>query len=167
MYFSEKDCTNQELCSKCQGRCCKETGCFYMPEDFEKIEFTYLKNQIAKRRYISIAVITQVLGMPIPNPILYLKIRNEGADICDISTKGQCMLLTPEGCKLSFKNRPSGGKALIPTNGWCHSKLTPVDVMQGWKPYQTLLKRLWCEFTDYTIEEKIRITIAKYNKKEG
>ena len=155
MNFSEKDCCNQDLCKKCQGKCCKETGCFFMPEDFEKMELNFLKKRI-NEGYITIAVITSNLGMILPTPVLYLKIRNKGASICDVSRTGECELLTPTGCKLSFKERPSGGKGLIPDTPICHSIFTSVEVIERWKPYDKLLRELWNFYTDLSVEETIK-----------
>ena len=151
MEFLEKDCTNKKLCSKCKGRCCKETGCFFMPSDFKKIEFRYLKRRIDKG-YISISKALQFEGIELPYPILYLKIRNVNSKICCISERGKCMLLTKHGCKLNFKKRPSGGKALIPGNeGQCKSLFTEKEILTQWKPHQEILKQLWKAFSDEII----------------
>lgn len=150
MEFLEKDCTNKELCAKCRGRCCKETGCFFMPNDFKKIEFKSLKRRINKG-YISIATASRLNGIELPYPILYLKIRNINSDICCMSTKGRCMLLTDKGCKLKFKKRPSGGKALIPGKEGCHSLYTEEEILTQWKPYQEVLKQLWNVYSDNII----------------
>lgn len=143
MEFLEKDCTNKELCSRCKGRCCKQTGCFYMPNDFRKIEFNFLKKKI-KKGYISIAQASQENGASIH----YLKVRNIDSDICCDSSGGRCMLLTYKGCKLSFKKRPSGGKALIPSKNGCKSFYSKQEIIEQWKPYQKVLKQLWDYFAN-------------------
>ena len=147
MEFLKKDCTNKELCSECKGRCCKEVACFFMPNDFKKIEFKYLKSKIRKG-YISIATVNEVDGITLPYPILYLKVRNINSDICCISAAGRCMLLTNKGCKLSFKKRPSGGKALIPSREGCKSLYTEQEILTQWKPHQEVLKQLWNVFSE-------------------
>lgn len=154
MNLSEIDCCNQNLCKKCQGKCCKETGCFFMPEDFEKMELSYLRQRI-DYGYITIAVITSNLGVLLSTPVLYLKIRNKGASICDVSRKGECILLTPTGCKLSFEERPSGGKGLIPDRPICHSIFTQVDIIEAWEPFDKILRELWSFYSDLSVEETI------------
>ncbi len=152
MEFLEKDCTNYELCSKCGGRCCKETGCWFMPQDFEKIEYEYLKNEIDNKQYISIAAANSVFGLTLPFFSLYLKIRNVDSEICNISEKGTCMLLTPKGCSLNFEERPTGGKALIPGNESCYGKIRPDVAMAEWRPYQGVLKQLWNTYSNIPIQ---------------
>lgn len=155
MNFSEKDCCNPELCSSCKGRCCKETGCFYMPEDFESMDFECLKTHLDKG-FISIAVATNSFGIPLYDPVLYLKIRNKNAGICVLPTNGECMLLTSTGCKLSFEERPSGGKGLIPNSAGCYSVFKEGDVLSQWKPYSKLLRELWNLYSDLSVEETIK-----------
>lgn len=155
MNLTEKDCCNKALCSRCKGRCCKETGCFFMPEDFERIEVRYLKNEVDKG-YISISAALSIFGIPLPKPILYLKIRNKGASICDLSECGECMLLTDKGCELSFEKRPSGGKGLIPReNNACYSVFSKTDILQSWKPYDDILRKLWSFYTNLSVEQTI------------
>ncbi len=151
MELLEKDCTNKELCSQCGGRCCKETGCFFMPEDFERIEYDYLRNEIETKKYISIAAANSIYGIHFPIFKLYLKVRNVNSEICNISTPGTCMLLTPTGCILSYSDRPSGGKALIPGNP-CYTKIRADEAIAAWRPYEEILKKLWDEYSDIPFE---------------
>lgn len=148
MEFLEKDCTDYELCSKCGGRCCKNSGCHFIPSDFEKMEYDYLKKLIEDTGYISVAAVGSIMGLVLPIQILYLKIRNVDSDICNYSDKGTCMLLTSNGCSLSFEERPTGAKALIPNAEGCFSKVSELEVLMAWKPYQELLKKLWYTFSD-------------------
>ena len=168
MNFSEKDCTNYDLCSKCKGRCCKEFGgCWFLPSDFKTLDLEYLDNLIKKKEYISIAAVIQIYGIPIIPPMLHLKIRNVGDDICCISSnKGRCVCLESDGCRFKkFEDRPSGGKALIPCEKGCYSLYTPDKVALEWKPYQDLLRQLWSLNTEYTVEETIAIEIKKQSLK--
>lgn len=153
MEFLEKDYTNKGLCSKCKGRCCKDSGCFFMPDDFEKIEYEYLKNEIETKKYISIAAVNSVSGIVFPIFRLYLKVRNVDSPICNCSTKGTCMLLTPTGCSLTFKDRPTGGKILIPKeDGKCYATIRHDEVIGAWRQYEDVLKKLWNEYSDIPFE---------------
>ena len=151
MEFLEKDCTNYSMCAECGGRCCKETGCFFMPQDFEKIEYNYLKNEIETKQYISISAVNSFFGIVFPIFRLYLKVRNVDSEICNVSTPGTCMLLTPTGCALNFRERPTGGKALIPGNP-CTGKIRGDEAVAAWRPYEDILKRLWNDYSDIPFE---------------
>ena len=35
---------NLNLCAECGGKCCKNSGCGYLPKDFENMFFGNLKN---------------------------------------------------------------------------------------------------------------------------
>jgi len=146
MDFSERDCTDRFLCSKCKGRCCKQNACYFMPDDFEKIEFHFLSKVIKDKGYISIAKTDKAYGSPLPYWFYYLKIRNLDAKFCDNNPRGRCMLLSEKGCKLSFNERPSGGKALIPDEEGCYSLYREKDILEAWKPHQDVLKKLWDAF---------------------
>jgi len=39
---------NLELCKKCGGRCCKKSGCDYIPDDFQELTFNYLFNVLSE-----------------------------------------------------------------------------------------------------------------------
>ena len=154
--------TNKKICSKCGGECCKNCGCHFSPDDFKEISFEFLKNEIEKG-YISIdhvdgELISQSFG------VFILRIRNQGAPIVDLGYKRTpCILLTEKGCKLKYKNRPSGGRLLIPsakfrkdtfgcdTTRDCKSTYSIRDCCYEWKPHQKVLADLIEYFRDKEI----------------
>lgn len=155
--------TSKKICSKCGGECCKNCGCHFSPDDFKEISFEYLKKEMEKG-YISIdhvdgELISQSFG------VFILRIRNQGAPIVDLGYKRTpCILLTEEGCKLKYKNRPSGGKLLIPSKKFikdifgcdtstrnCQTRYTIRDCCYEWKPHQKILVDLIEYFRDKEI----------------
>lgn len=109
------------MCAKCGGSCCKFMGCIYSLRQFfdsRKESLTTKKiNEILKQGNVSIA------GQPINNFcgdnwtfILYLKARDDEADVVDILGKGgPCVNLSDSGCKLEKSKRPLYGKTVKPT----------------------------------------------------
>lgn len=147
--------TNPILCSECGGKCCKQCGCHFSPDDFKEISFEALKAEIEKG-YISIdevpgEMISQPLGVKI------LRIRNQGAPIVDTwpREKRSCILLTEKGCKLKYKERPAGGQLLIPSKKdgelRCQSAYDIDDCCYEWKPHQKVIAQLIEYFQDKEI----------------
>lgn len=129
---------NKKICSKCNRCCCKNSPCTYIPDDLKLDEITIpeLICKIEKSGYLSIVW---------ANGFLYMRPRRKEGPIIDFKIVGdglqECSLLTEKGCSLSFKERPTGGKALVPQeDGKCYSTLSNNDFYKMWKPYQSLLK---------------------------
>lgn len=139
---------NRELCAKCKGACCKTMGCHYSPSDFKDLSYEGLKKEIEKG-YISIDYWE---GNPFKDnrdiPRAYfLRIKNKGCEIVDASFGGVCSLLTENGCKLTFNNRPKGGRDLIPAeNGRCRSLYSKQDCAIEWYKYNHVLTKLAKEY---------------------
>lgn len=135
---------NLEICRECEGSCCKEMGCHYSPDDFKDLSFESLKKEIDKG-YISI---DWWEGNPFDdnreiNKAYYLRIKNVGANIVDPSWGGECILLTNDGCKLSYNKRPKGGRMLIPdAYGPCESKYSKQEAARDWYKYRDILSKL-------------------------
>lgn len=144
-----KTYVDKEMCKKCGGVCCKQNGCVYMPQDFKKMDFKYLKNKIEKGN-ISIS------GQPFKvmkdgwSFILFLRARNEDSPIVDLITKGgPCSMLTEKGCRLEEEKRPSCGLGIKPTKigGPCEKMFSSNDVLFSWLDYQDVLEDLIKNFT--------------------
>ena len=131
---------NKEICSKCKGKCCKTMGCHYSPKDFEEISFEYLMSQIDKG-YISI---DWWEGNPFEDNrnihrAFFLRVRNVESPIVDPSWGGRCSLLTETGCSLTYNERPTGGRLLIPGEKNCVTKYTKEDCVKEWYKYNDIL----------------------------
>lgn len=112
---------DESMCAKCGGACCKTVGCIYSIRQFYDERTGLLKvkkiKEILKQGNVSIAC------QPINNFcgdawtfILYLKARDEGADVIDILGKGgPCVNLLDSGCKLKENEKPLYGKTVKPT----------------------------------------------------
>lgn len=143
---------NVLICSECKGSCCKRSGCYFSPDDFREISFEYLKTQLEKG-YISISLQSDSVFYP---DVYILKIRDRDTDIVDTGYRNSeyspCMLLTDNGCKLSYEERPSGGKLYIPKyeNGFyhCYTNYTIRDCCNEWFPYQEILTQLVIYFSN-------------------
>lgn len=149
---------NYEMCKKCGGICCKQTGCVYLPKDFKKLEFNYLINLLNEGN-ISIS------GQPTPFPLIkdawtyipYLRARNQDAEIVDLITKGgPCKLLTDTGCSLKESLRPSMGLSIKPTvlGGPCQNMYTG-DIASEWLEHSELLTQLVKFYTHKDIPDII------------
>ena len=154
---------DERACSTCKGQCCKACGCYFSPRDFEKISYSYLKEELLKGR-ISIAYVGKYVHRvnAYGTGVFYLRMRNKDAPIVDIenvSRKG-CMLLTDKGCSFSYEERPLGAKALKPKmhiepDGegvmfLCRQEYSMFAVCFEWLPYKRLLRQLAVEFSDGT-----------------
>lgn len=141
-----------EQCNICRGACCKHMGCHFSPRDFKEISFESLKAEIETKGYISIDWWENWED----GPEYFLRMRNVGGDIIDPSWGGVCVLLTENGCPLSFEERPLGARALQPRftyDGPCESYYTKEDCKNEWKQYSDILRELVDYFVQKEIEE--------------
>lgn len=133
-----------EFCRIC-GDCCKHLGCEYSPDDFNDLSFDGLQEEIDKG-FISI---DWWEGHPENiswrGKTYFLRARNKRAPIVDPSWGGECKLLGKDGCKLSFEERPKGGRMLKPKScdeeecvSFYGKKASAID----WLKHQDTLKRL-------------------------
>ena len=139
---------NKELCSACEGICCKNMGCHYSPDDFSDLSFEGLKKEIDKG-YISIDWwdYLEFEGKEYERGY-FLRVRNEYAPIVDPSWEGVCILLTEDGCPLSFEERPKGARLLIPSVNKCKSLYTKEDSCIDWIKYHDILEKLHNYYLD-------------------
>lgn len=134
-----------EVCSKCKGGCCSSMGCHYSPQDFEDLSFEGLKSEIEKGK-ISI----DWWESPGKNEY-YLRARNLFEPIVYGSWGGVCVNWDPEsGCRLSWDERPLGGKVLKPCKklvrgklvGDCTSVYLKEECKNEWSKYSDVLEAL-------------------------
>lgn len=131
-----------EDCAVCKGKCCKHMPGHYSPADFSDLSFEALKAEIEKGRI----AIDWWEARP---KEYYLRARQVGENIVHGSWGGVCMNLTPQGCRLSWEERPLGCKALKPYENeqdGCHNSYTKEDCKNEWKEYSDVLNRLAAHF---------------------
>lgn len=131
-----------EMCKKCGGACCKQNGCVYMPNDFDSMDFSYLKEELEKGK-ISISGQATLITKSSWTYIPYLRARNQNADIVDLITDGgPCINLTESGCSLSEEKRPTFGLLVKPTKlgGPCE-KAGSISA-DSWLDYNGVLEQL-------------------------
>ena len=127
---------NQSLCSACGGYCCKQSPCFFMPEDFPDLSLEGLLKEFREKDYLCIIL----------DEVAYISMRTEHwksvVRLFEKRVSGPCVLITPTGCKFSYDERPTGGKLLIPDYGRCYLKLDAKSFIKAWKPYSEVLHQL-------------------------
>ena len=169
---------NLEICSKCKGRCCKSMGCHYSPNDFKGISFEILKNKIEEGN-ISI---DWWEGNPFNDDrdiqrAFFLRVRNVHSPIIDPSWGGRCKLLTDEGCSLPYKDRPKGGRELIPHESFmCNLTYSKDECAKDWYVYNDIFQKLEKYFREkekpnnvdpIAFIKKILESMESFNKEES
>lgn len=140
---------NSLICKECGGACCKGCGCHFSPDDFKDLSFKGLKKELEKG-YISIDYVDgEMICSPID--VYILRIRNKDKPIVDLKhiRDTPCILLTEKGCKLKYKDRPTGGKLVIPNHMSiilhemsCTSNYTISKCCFEWLPHKKVLSQL-------------------------
>ncbi len=159
----EERIENVEVCAKCRGRCCRRAPCHYSPNDLDDLSYDGIKNFIMEKGYVSIIKIRQFdyYDEFIDQPFYYiLRIRKIGAPVSVRMEKrgygSPCMLLTPDGCKLPYEERPRGARMLVPDkNGRCKQKYDLEECIHSWRPYQKTLRKLYRHFRVKKIVQSI------------
>lgn len=132
---------NQSLCSACGGYCCKNSPCFFMPEDFSDLSLEGLLKEFREKDYLCIVL----------NDVPYISMRSKHWKriVQLIETKippAPCILWTTTGCTFSYDERPTGGKLLVPTtNRYCYSKLDSKRFIEAWRPYTEVLLQVMAD----------------------
>ena len=130
---------NQSLCSACGGYCCKNSPCFFMPEDFPDLSLDRLLKEFQEKDYLCI-----LLG-----DVAFISMRAKHwkriVQLFESRIPDSCVALTPTGCKFSYDERPTGGKLLVPAvTGFydCYHKLDYTTFSTAWAPYDEVLHQL-------------------------
>jgi len=152
---------NCNICIRCGGKCCKNMGCQFSPDDFPDLSYKALKKEI-QQGHISIDwwvgdIDTKKNRL---EKTYYLRMRNKGYGIVDGSWGGQCALWNPEtGCPLPFEKRPKGARMLIPRESKpCDDhEYTKEMAIMDWRKHYKTLKRLAAFFSKQTVNEWKRI----------
>lgn len=147
--YMKHEQVDSKLCKNC-GACCKQAPCHYAPMDFNNGKITYkiLKKEIDKGYISIIAEPKEDTDIFTVNKYTYLlRIRGKNRPVSDIAVSVPCGILTENGCMLSYKERPTGGKMFIPRKGpdgiACFSVYDSDMCRKDWLPYQRVLKKLY------------------------
>lgn len=145
---------DSRICENCKGICCKRTGCYYSPKDFEDKSFKGLYEHLFKGYTSIIEIYSEFTGLP---DTLVLKVRNIGEPVAVDKFYGEnrCILLGEKGCRLPREKRPFGGRELIPMeNASCITGYTLRQCVEEWHSYQFMLKKLYEMFYGKNIHFK-------------
>lgn len=139
------------ICKKCQGQCCKTSGCGLLPCDVEDMSVEGIKKMLDTGKY-SISYIVQLEPVI---PIASLTSREEGRGrIANSLIRSKCSLLKEDGCTLSEEERPTQALLLIPgENMNCTELITPRENIDEWLVHQQILEQVILDETGKTLDE--------------
>lgn len=156
-----KEFEDKGICSSCGGMCCKNSGCNYLPKDFDNMSFEYLKGKLEGQE-ISITSTfdffcnskKEVISV---NPILHLRVKNIGKGIVDLfSKKTTCSVLTETGCPYTLEKRPSGGVYLVPKKDGCINVYPEKKQLEDWSRHQKVLQKLVRYYTGCSVDDQVK-----------
>ncbi len=159
--FEDKD-----ICASCGGMCCKNSGCNYLPKDFDNMSFEYLKEKLEGKE-ISITSTfdfycnskREVISA---TPILHLRVKNVGKGIVDLfSKKTTCSVLTETGCPYTLEKRPSGGVYLVPKKDGCINVYPEKNQLEDWSRHQKVLQKLVRYYSNCSVDEQVKREIIE------
>ena len=160
---------NKEICSKCKGKCCKRHACDCLPCDFnfdinlvekalESGKYSIDFERTTHESFISRANGTRTLNLysiiRSRDEVLYVRPRNQNRPIVDIihsqKDEGPCVFWSLEkGCELSYEQRPTMGKVLLPMpDEKCVYLFSRDTIVEEWRPYTRELFALSKKFFD-------------------
>lgn len=138
--------TNESICRACGGACCKSYPGTAWPEQFGPDILSGLRKALASGEW-EIDWWEGVLdGIDSPNfirPAVKIDDRNTEAKLRRGLRRGECVFLSDEGCKLSWEERPSMCKALVPNASMvCDDvgEYTKEAGARAWIPFQDLIE---------------------------
>ena len=146
------------VCKECGGACCNRAPCHYGPDDIKDLSYEGLKKLLKEKQYISVLRFPGCVCESCLRTVDYcgmyyyiLRTRTRGTNIAAIATRidkdDKCMLLTPEGCKISFDERPMGARMLIPdAEKKCKHLYDLDDCIHDWQDYQDVLRKVFHYF---------------------
>ena len=153
--LQEHEC--KDKCSKCKGQCCKSQSCPVFPTDLEKVDKESIINLIGKGYCFDYWEGNPTDNIKYNGLIAYFirpKHKNYEDRLIDATWGGECIFLTDEGCKLLESERPSGGKAVIPKEGFPNNCV----VINGWNKKDCAVS--WLEYHNI-----IKSAIKELNEK--
>lgn len=143
--FSEENATNNLLCKRCEGECCKSFPCAFSPDDFIDVDdFDYMKTILDTGFFV-------IDRYPHnSNMIYYIRGRGmndtNGIIVKNGSKYNECMLLTENGCLFDFYTRPTFGALVEPNRDGifitCFPRYSLKQISEDWLKHQKNLLRL-------------------------
>ncbi len=131
-----------EECLLCKGNCCKRLPGPYHPSDFPKpITVGYLLELLKSKK----VVIDWWEKRGSPGYFLRPLSSRDNSDFFQGSWGASCVLLTPKGCPLSFKDRPLGCRALKPrmdSKGTCTTEYGKFEAFRSWLRYRKVIEAI-------------------------
>lgn len=129
------------LCSACQGKCCKRAAGIYHPEQVIE-ELKILEKTGNLPQTMQIDAWDSSNELPHTMFIRPAHINSKGR-LIDYSWGGQCTNLGEKGCVLSFETRPKQCQDLeaVPTFD-CESDTSKLVMAKIWLPYQKYFRNL-------------------------
>ena len=129
---------NKELCSKCDGCCCKKVPGIFFPSDFDTLSKDILERMLRKRFW-------QVTFCGDENTYYIMPNVRSNRFAFNPFPGGICVFFKKnEGCLLEFNFRPTQCKALVPREGRCveDKGYEKDDCIKSWNTpkYQKLIR---------------------------
>lgn len=137
---------NKEICSRCQGACCKRMPACAMPKDFKDGDLDELVKALKTGKWAVDWLDRAGLLEPTDETqdrAYFMRPAVKGAkQVYDTSKGGECTFLTSVGCKLPFESRPEGCRLMEPKgSGKCilHGANTKQAAM-AWMPFKEVIE---------------------------
>ncbi len=141
---------NIKVCSACGGICCKSSGGLVFPGDFGEINLNTLIQVFKSGLYAVDYLDSRTNEM---SSDYYIRTRLINAKkVFDPKGNGQCVILTENGCKLSFHLRPKGCRELVPNPPNCYFPNNSINLktcVEAWKPYEHLIEEAFRSIDEY------------------
>lgn len=145
-------------CKKCQGRCCKRMPGVAFPQDLGRSRGRVLR--VLRERLLSgMWALDYWEGNPINSSQYYKGIfyylrpattEDNRRLVFDPSWHGSCCLLTPTGCSLPWRRRPTECRTLKPGKDSCYAPegTDKRSAAIAWAPYREDMQRIGEEVRD-------------------
>lgn len=139
--------TNRELCRRCGGKCCRNGGGIYSPEDFEEITF----NSILKLYYDNQIMFYPVFSSKNERAGFILRVPQKGCGKIQRGInpeRGECSFWKEgEGCTYqNYRSRPRGCKLMIPNEVNDRLRCLPIydeeEALEEWLHYESIIENV-------------------------
>lgn len=136
--------TNRELCKECGGKCCRNGGGIYAPEDFEELTF----NSILKLYYENRIMFYPVFDSKRKRAGFILRVPQKGCEKIQRqlnSVNGECAFWDAKrGCTCKdYHSRPRGCKLMIPQKKNGRLECVPIydeeEALEEWLRYEPIV----------------------------